>query len=84
MHADADADRGQRKHAEEDQDLHPANALCVDPDRRRDRACEHEAERDVGIAKLGIHQRTFDKHARGHFPARGLLGRHALDCGHVG
>src|SRR5882724_903222 len=83
MH-EADADGGHHKRADEDRNLDPANALREAPDQRPDRTCDHHAERDIGIEKLGVYHRAFDKHAPywWHFPVRTLLRHHALNCGH--
>lgn len=81
---EADADRRHHERAGEGPDLDPADALPERPDQRRDRASDHEAERDVGIEELGVDDRAFDQHAlhRRHLRRSSLLRQHALDYGH--
>jgi len=82
MHGQADPDRAHRKRADEDRNLHPADALRECPDQRRDRTCDQNAERDVGIAKLGVHHRAFDEHSWWHFLVRTFRRHPPLNCGH--
>ena len=82
MHARAHPEHGQPEHADEDRNLHPADALRECPDQRGDRTGVNKAEHAIDFANLGVHQRAFDEHARRYFLVRAFLRHHALNCGH--
>jgi hypothetical protein len=63
VYACAHPEHGQPKHADEDRKLHPADALREYPDHRGGRTGVYNGEYDIGFAKLGVQQRTFDDHA---------------------